>query len=84
MEQTLKARKAEKGLIFHSDRGVQYACNIFKDKLKALKIGSGKSCLKSLRFTIAIPVRACLVFIVLIVVYIPYCTYQTLLPNSPF
>jgi transposase InsO family protein len=39
LERALKARKAERGLIFHSDRGVQYACNVFKDKLKALKIG---------------------------------------------
>lgn len=39
LERALKARKAEKGLIFHSDRGVQYACNVFKGKLKALKIG---------------------------------------------
>lgn len=38
LERALKTRKAEKGLIFHSDRGVQYACNSFKDKLKALKI----------------------------------------------
>lgn len=39
LERALKVRKAENGLIFHSDRGVQYACNDFKDKLKALKIG---------------------------------------------
>ncbi len=38
LERALKARKAENGLIFHSDRGIQYACNDFKDKLKALKI----------------------------------------------
>lgn len=35
----LKNRKAESGLIFHSDRGVQYACNAFKDKIKSLKPG---------------------------------------------
>jgi putative transposase len=39
LERALKARKAGNGLIFHSDRGIQYACNDFKDKLKGLKIG---------------------------------------------
>lgn len=38
LEEALKARKAENGLIFHSDRGVQYAYIDFKDKLRALKI----------------------------------------------
>ena len=38
LERVLKARKAENGLLFHSDRGVQYACNDFKDKLRALKM----------------------------------------------
>lgn len=38
LERALKVRRVENGLIFHSDRGVQYPCNDFKDKLKSLKI----------------------------------------------
>lgn len=33
-EKAIQARKINKPLIFHSDRGIEYTCNVFKRKLK--------------------------------------------------
>ena len=37
LEMALKRQETAPGLIFHSDRGVQYACDIFRQKLAELK-----------------------------------------------
>jgi putative transposase len=34
MKEAIRKRKLKKGLLFHSDRGIQYACNEFQQLLK--------------------------------------------------
>lgn len=43
LEQAVAKRRPEKGLLFHSDQGVQYACGEFTDKLKDYQITQSMS-----------------------------------------
>ena len=38
LSQAIKAVGRSAGLIFHSDRGVQYACGAFKDVLEPVRV----------------------------------------------
>jgi len=42
--QAVKQYQPLPGLIFHSDRGVQYACDDFRDLLKAFKVIQSMTC----------------------------------------
>ena len=50
----LAARNPRPGLIHHSDRGVQYACGDYVEKLERHKIRAGSVRLNSFRVSISV------------------------------